>query len=280
MNIQLPPLLQPGDTIALCATARFAEPEHLESARRHIEAAGFRCFVDPAIAVQHDQVAGTLSERVATFNRLLHDPGLKALWNVRGGYGSAEIVDLVDWDYFREHPKWLVGFSDFTTFLCHGQSQGVATLHAPMPVTFDRTVAGCLEATFHTLTSGEQHAKKWLPQQWSGRVVAGNLSVVYSILGTPSLPHLDGAILVLEDLDEYHYHLDRMLLSMRRRGAFNSLVGVVLGEFSDIHDHAIAWGPSVAETLEKHFSALGVPVVQRTCIGHGAENWPVLLTTC
>lgn len=252
-------------------------PAHLDTAKRHIEAAGFQCYIDPAILLKKHQVAGSLQERVNTFNRLLHNAHVKALWNVRGGYGSAEIVDLVDWEHFKQHPKWLVGFSDFTTFLCHGQTQGIATLHAPMPITFETTEKACMDNTFRTLQTGVETTLQDLPDSWTGRIIAGNLSVIYSILGTPSLPDLRDGILVLEDLDEYHYHLDRMLLAMRRRGAFDGLRGVVLGSFSDIHDHAIPWSDSVNATLERHFTAAGIPVVYRPCIGHRSENWPVIL---
>ena len=116
-----------------------------------------------------------------------------------------------------------------------------------------------------------------LPKEVHGQVIAGNLSVIYSILGTPSLPSLDGCILLLEDLDEYHYHLDRMLLALRRRGAFKGLQAVVLGVFSDIHDHHIPWGPDVRHSLRKHFEAEGVPVYEHPIIGHGKENWPIIL---
>ena len=108
-------------------------------------------------------------------------------------------------------------------------------------------------------------------------IVGGNLSILFSLLGSNSQLNTTGKILFIEDLDEYHYHLDRMLLALRRRGAFNNLRAVVLGEFSDIHDHDILWGLDVRHSLRKHFEAEGVPVYEHPIIGHGKENWPIIL---
>ena len=277
MKQTVPSFLQPGDTIGISATARFATAESLAIAERTITAEGFNCYYSPEISMQHHQLAGTVAERVQHFNALIHNPNIKAIWNIRGGYGSAEIVDLVDWDTLIAQPKWLIGFSDFTTFLCHGVQKGIATLHAPMPISFASTLPDALAATFDVLRGKEDALHCILPKTISGQIIAGNLSVISSILGTSSLPSLDDCVLIIEDLDEYHYHLDRMLLALRRRGAFNNLRAVVLGEFSDIHDHDILWGPDVRHSLRKHFEEEEVPVYEHPIIGHGKENWPIIL---
>ena len=277
MKQTVPSFLQPGDTIGISATARFAMAESLAIVERTITAEGFNCYYSPETSMQHHQLAGTVAERVQHFNALIHNPNIKAIWNIRGGYGSAEIVDLVDWEALIAQPKWLIGFSDFTTFLCHGVQKGIATLHAPMPISFSSTHPDALAATFDVLRGKEDALHCALPKIISGQIIAGNLSVISSILGTPSLPSLDDCVLIIEDLDEYHYHLDRMLLALRRRGAFNNLRAVVLGEFSDIHDHDILWGSDVRHSLRKHFEAEGVPVYEHPIIGHGKENWPIIL---
>ena len=277
MKQTVPSFLQPGDTIGIGATARFATAESLAIAERTITAEGFNCYYSPEISMQHHQLAGTVAERVQHFNALIHNPNIKAIWNIRGGYGSAEIVDLVDWDALIAQPKWLIGFSDFTTFLCHGVQKGIATLHAPMPISFSTTHPDALTATFDVLRGKEDALHCVLPKNISGQIIAGNLSVISSILGTPSLPSLDDCVLIIEDLDEYHYHLDRMLLALRRRGAFNKLRAVVLGEFTDIHDHDIPWGDAIGQTLKKHFEAESVPVFTHPIISHGKENWPIIL---
>ena len=111
----------------------------------------------------------------------------------------------------------------------------------------------------------------------SGKVIGGNLSVIYSIYGTPSLPTLRGTVLLLEDLDEYHYHLDRMLLALKRKGAFNGVNAVLLGQFSDIHDHDTPWGDAVEQTLVKYFEAAGIPVLQNMPFGHTSRQFPIVI---
>ena len=146
-----------------------------------------------------------------------------------------------------------------------------------MPISFSTTHPDALTATFDVLRGKEDALHCVLPKNISGQIIAGNLSVISSILGTPSLPSLDDCVLIIEDLDEYHYHLDRMLLALRRRGAFNKLRAVVLGEFTDIHDHDIPWGDAIGQTLKKHFEAESVSVFTHPIISHGKENWPIIL---
>lgn len=276
MKQRIPALLQAGDTIALSATARFATQEMIDTAKSFIEAAGFRCYYEPAILAQQGQVAGSISQRIESFNNLVYNDKVKAIWNIRGGYGSAEIVDLVDWNALWASPKWLIGFSDFTTFLTHAHQKGLAGLHAPMPVSFESTDRDDMSAVFAALRSGRlTYSLNSGVSGISGTLLGGNLSVLYSIYGTPSLPSLSGSILFLEDLDEYHYHLDRMLLALARKGAFEGLQAVLLGTFSDIHEHDTPWGNDVRFTLRRYFETLGIPVIEGFAVGHAARNVPV-----
>ncbi|HBB81380.1 MAG TPA: hypothetical protein DCZ98_06070 [Cryomorphaceae bacterium] len=277
MKQRIPALLNPGDVIGLGATARFATLEMVHTAKKHIEAAGYQCYFHPSILKKDGQVAGSISERVDAFNHLIDHKDVRAIWNIRGGYGSAEIVDDVNWGALKLTPKWLIGFSDFTTFLCHANQHGLFAIHAPMPISFALTAPKHLQQTFELLATGKQSvALKSSTLSIKGTVVAGNLSVIYSIYGTKSLPDLKQCILFLEDLDEYHYHIDRMLLALKRKGAFDELQAVVLGTFSDIHDHEIKWGSSIDHTLAKHFNDSGVPVILDFPLGHTADNSPLI----
>ena len=276
MKQRIPGLLKAGDTIGLSATARFATQEMIDTAKKYIEAAGFRCYYEPSILTQQGQVAGSISERIDSFNNLVYHQDVKAIWNIRGGYGSAEIVDLVDWNALWASPKWLIGFSDFTTFLAHAYQKGLAGLHAPMPVSFESTADGDMEAVFAALQQGEvKYTLSSGASGITGTLLGGNLSVLYSIYGTPSLPYLSGSILFLEDLDEYHYHLDRMLLALARKGAFEGVQAVLLGTFSDIHDHDTPWGNDVRFTLRRYFETLGIPVIEGFNVGHAERNVPL-----
>lgn len=279
MKQRIPALLSPGDTIGLSATARFATKEMVETAKKYIEAAGYKCYYHPSILSQQGQVAGSRGERINSFNHLVHHSEVKAIWNIRGGYGSAEIVDAVDWTALIREPKWLIGFSDFTTFLCHAFQKGLVALHAPMPVSFDSTFEADLKKVFAVLETGkfeQQLTAEGSKSDFSGTLIGGNLSVIYSIYGTPSLPSLSGCVLILEDLDEYHYHLDRMLLALKRKGAFKGLKGVLLGTFSDIHDHSTKWGDRLDYTLHKHFKDSGIPIALNLPLGHTERNVPLI----
>tara|TARA_B100000900_G_scaffold330506_1_gene291035 strand:+ start:12776 stop:13657 length:882 start_codon:yes stop_codon:yes gene_type:complete len=278
MKQRIPALLKPGDLIGLSATARFATREMIATAKAHIEDAGFKVIYSEDILLQVGQVAGTNEARIRTTNMLIHHQDVKAIWNIRGGYGSAEIVDDIDWVALQEQPKWLIGFSDFTTFLAHAFQKGILSLHAAMPVSFETTNPEDLRATFELLQNGPLPLSLTeVASPCSGKVIGGNLSVIYSIFGTPSLPTLDGTVLLLEDLDEYHYHLDRMLLALKRRGAFKGLRAVLFGQFSDIHDHATPWCSSLEYTLVKYFEASGVPVLRNLPFGHTARQFPIII---
>ena len=280
MKQRIPALLNPGDVIGLSATARLATMEMVDTAKKHIEAAGYKCYFHSSILKKDGQVAGSIEERIKAFNHLIEHNDVRAIWNIRGGYGSADIVDDVNWEALKLAPKWLVGFSDFTTFLCHANQHGIPAIHAPMPISFALTDPKHLQQTFELLSTGKQSvALQSAALSLKGTVIAGNLSVIYSIYGTKSLPDLKHCILFLEDLDEYHYHIDRMLLALKRKGAFDELQAVVLGTFSDIHDHEIKWGLSIENTLAKHFKELRVPLITDFPFGHTENNWPLLTGT-
>jgi len=278
MKQRIPAFLKPGDLIGLSATARFATQEMIDTAVEFIEKAGFNVHFEKDILFREGQVAGSINQRIQSFNKLIHHDGIKAIWNIRGGYGSADIVDTVDWLALQKQPKWLIGFSDFTTFLLHAHQNGIPAIHAAMPISFEKTHQKHINDTFQVLAHGPQSlALKDEYEPIRGTLLGGNLSVISSIYGTPSLPSLDAAVLVLEDLDEYHYHLDRMLLSLKRQGAFNGLKGVLLGQFSDIHDHEVPWGTAVEKTLRKHFDQLQIPVITNLPFGHTSEQFPLVI---
>jgi len=278
MKQRIPALLKTGDLIGLSATARFATREMIDTAKAYIESAGFRVCYFEDILLRDGQVAGTVAQRINSFNKLIHHRDIKAIWNIRGGYGSADIVDAVDWSALQKEPKWLIGFSDFTTFLAHAHQKGIPSIHAAMPISFESTLKKDLSATFKVLRNGPVSLKLKKDCEFiKGTVIGGNLSVIYSIYGTPSLPSLRGSILLLEDLDEYHYHLDRMLLSLKRQGAFDGVQGVLLGQFSDIHDHEIVWGENVKRTLRKYFDELSIPVLNNMPFGHTKYQFPIVI---
>lgn len=282
MNCLRPAPLEKGSTIGLIAPARFCTPELLATAKNTLETQGFQVVVPQVFMEPNGQLAGQPQARVAAINSLIHDPGVAALWCVRGGYGTAKTVDQWDWDYLVQHPKWLIGFSDFTTALNHGVNLGLCTLHAPMPVTFESTVPKALDATVQVLNSGEFQIEGAAHRfnavgSVEGPVVGGNLSVLYSLLGSKSFPQLAGAIILLEDLDEYLYHIDRMAIALQRSGVLDGLAGVAIGGMTEMNDHDTPWGSTAEETLKALFEPMNIPVAFGLPFGHQQENYPIVL---
>ena len=276
MNPITPPALQPGDHIALISPSRFGEPEHLALARTWAESHGWHLVTAPNYGHRQDQMGGSVSERVEDFHWAVDNPKIRAIWSVRGGYGAVQIVDRIDWGGLLRDPKWLIGFSDSTVLLQHALQLGITSAHAWMPIpsvnvspetkaSLAQVLSGQwagLTAPAHTFNR-EGHAQ--------GRLVGGNLSVLYSLLGSSSFPNLDGAILVLEDLDEYLYHIDRMMMGLARAGALDSLAGIAIGGLSDMNDNVIPFGESAEEIMHRMLPPM-LPVAFGLPVGHAFEN--------
>lgn len=281
----IPPYLKPGDTIALTATARSITAEQIAPAVHELEAAGYKVLIDEHLFRVHHQFGGTDTERAEFFNTMLLNSEVKALWNVRGGYGTGRMVDGIDFELLRRHPKWLIGFSDYTVIHCHVSSQlEMATLHATMPVFMwnkegdefsqvKKAIQSMLDVLSGKSISMDISAgQSYNLQPFEGEIIGGNLSVLLSVMGTPSEPKLDGKILFLEDLDEYYYHIDRMMQTLSRSGKLKNLKALLVGSFIQMHDHTVPFGYSVEEIIKDHCLQYGYPIIFDVNSGHHLEN--------
>lgn len=281
----IPPYLQPGDTIALTATARSITAEQIAPAVQELESAGYKVLIDEALFRVHHQFGGSDTERAEFFNAMLLNPEVKAMWNVRGGYGTGRMVDGIDFEILKRHPKWLIGFSDYTVIHCHVSKQlEMATLHATMPVFMWNKegeeflqVRKAIQSMLDVLSgksismdvsAGPSHNL----HSFEGAIIGGNLSVLLSVMGTDSEPDLDGKILFLEDLDEYYYHIDRMMQTLSRSGKLKNLKALLVGSFIQMHDHTIPFGYSVEEIIKDHCLQYGYPIIFNVNSGHHLEN--------
>lgn len=279
----LPRSLQPGDAIALVTPARFTDSIAVEHASQAIRAAGFEPFHAPDLLARDGQFGGSDAQRAEQLNRAFRSPDVRAVWAMRGGYGCARILPLLDAVAYCKDPTWICGFSDVTALHAWSARIGVAALHGPVAGTFASTLNA--EQLWTALAQPEAHQRgRHLNLTAERPVLGGNLSVLYSLLGTPYFPDVTGAWLLLEDLDEYLYHLDRMLNSLRLAGVFDRMHGLVLGSFTDVHDNTIAsgqttdnpFGRTLPDMVADHVPA-GKPVVWDVPVGHGEENVPVVL---
>ena len=285
MSYIIPPYLKPGDTIAIAAPARSVSMEQIQDGIAFMQAQGFTVHLEPSLLEVHHQLAGTDVHRAMLFNRLLANPDIKAIWCARGGYGCARMVDGIDWQLLKQQPKWIAGFSDVTVLLNHGmQASGVATMHSSMPVFMhNKTGQDLLDVkmAFQSLASALMGNIQAIPcnatnhinlKDFSGPIVGGNLSVLYSIMGSSSELDWSNTILFIEDLDEYYYHIDRMLLALKRAGKLKGLKALLVGSFIQMHDHTIPFGYNVHDIIAEHCSAYQYPIIFDVNVGHHLQN--------
>ncbi len=281
--MKCPEPLRRGDVVGFVSTARFLPEPEIERAVKLVEALGFRVEVHPFCSKSVHQFGGSDSERATAFNQMLNRPDIKALFAVRGGYGTVRMIDGIDFSLLKRRPIWICGYSDLT--ILHGALSsrlGMMSLHCSMPVSFAALSEGVLEQTFDFLT-GARVDLAFGPTDWDvpgrarGRLAGGNLSVLCSALGSPDFPDLRGAILFLEDVDEYYYHIDRMLRALLRSGSLDGVKGLVLGGLSLMKDHEIPFGQNGEEIVRELFSPLGIPLAFGFPAGHVSENRPLVL---
>lgn len=281
----IPPFLKPGSTIGIVATARKLTWEELEPTIGFLTDAGFTVRTGQRMFGAENQFSGSDEDRAADMQRMLDDSDINAILCARGGYGTVRIIDKLDFSEFEKHPKWLCGFSDITVLHAHiNQNFGIATLHSSMPLSMK-----ALPADHVQYTSLISALKDDLPSydfpthplnrngEMEGEIVGGNLSVLYSILGSNSDIDTDGKILFLEDLDEYLYHIDRMMMNIKRNGKLAKLKGLIIGGMSDMNDNAIPFGKSAVEIIREAVEEYDYPVCFNFPAGHIDDNRALIL---
>ena len=272
-----PLYLQKNDTIAIVSTARKITLREIKPAIKLLENWGLNVIIGETIGLEENQFAGKDTERVNDFQKMLNNPKIKAIWCARGGYGTVRIIDQLDFTEFKKNPKWLIGYSDITVLHNHAHNLGFETLHATMPLDVSKntdealvSMRKCLfgEAISYKIESSKENKiGKAL-----GELVGGNLSILYSLLGSKSSINTKDKILFIEDLDEYLYHLDRMLMNLKRNGYFENLKGLIVGGMTDMHDNKIPFGKNAKEIILDSTSEYNFPVVFNFPTGHLNDN--------
>jgi muramoyltetrapeptide carboxypeptidase len=278
---QIPPL-QPGNTVAIVAPARKIMPEEISDAVRMLREWGLQVQVGESVGAAHRYFAGDDALRLADLQRVLDDPAVKAVICARGGYGTTRILDSLDFTSFRRHPKWVVGFSDITALHCHLHQMGYESLHGEMPLHFGMArYEEAVESLRHALFGG-QPSYRVLPHPLnqlgsaSGQLIGGNLSIIHTVIGTQSDPDTRGKILFLEDIGEYLYHLDRMLVHLHRAGKLAPLAGLVVGHMTDIKENIYPFGVEAYEIIRSHTASFGYPVCFGFPVGHEPANMALI----
>lgn len=243
-----PENLKKGDQVAIVSTARKILSEEIEPAIALLKSWGLKVVVGKTIGAAENQFAGSDALRISDFQIMLDNPDIKAIWCARGGYGTVRIIDQLDFTIFKKYPKWIVGYSDVTVLHSHIHNLGYETIHAEMSKDI-RKKSGLTRISLRNALFGKLHSIRYELQDTfhregtaKGQLTGGNLSVLYSLCGSPSAIDTRGKILFIEDLDEYLYHIDRMMQNMKRNGYFEQLTGLIVGGMSDMRDNTEAFG--------------------------------------
>lgn len=281
-----PPALRPGDRVALLSPSGPAVSARVEAAAAVLESWGLSVSLGQHALGRSGYFAGSDADRVADLCSAVLDPSVRAVMCTRGGYGAQRIVDAVPWEALRSSPKLVVGFSDITALhLAVWRRAGLASCLGPClawdPARIGSDAADALRGALTDPSSpvvverdpGKPTSVVSVPGVASGTVLGGNLSLLAASLGTPDFPDLSGALLVIEDVAEAPYRVDRMLTQLRRARVLSGLAGVAVGQFTDCGSREAV--PSVIEVLVDRLGDLGVPVLGGLPVGHGLGQRPV-----
>ena len=281
--MKLPISLKQGDKIGIMAPARKITAAELQKAIDIIEENGFEVKLGKSINAEDNQFAGNDEIRSDDLQYMIDNKDIKAILFARGGYGCVRIIDKIDFEKFIKNPKWLAGYSDISVIHSHVNNvYNIQTLHSSMPINFAKNSKEALKTLFEIL-KGENinYEFESHPLNKSGEaeasVVCGNFSVLYSILGSKSFPALKGKILFIEDLDEYLYHIDRMMMGLKRAGVFNNLKGVIVGGMSSMNDNEIPFGKTAEEIIYNQLMEFDFPLAFGFPAGHVDDNRAIAL---
>ena len=269
-----PPRLKPGDTIGIVTPAGPFDPERFMKGKTVLESMGFQTFFSEGIFQKHGFLAGTDIQRSDQVNRLFADPTVQAIVCARGGYGSMRILPFLDFETIQTHPKIFLGFSDISALLSVLYDQcNLVTFHGPVVTTLANATEKTLTALQTALTSPA--ALEITPENGtvikqgvcSGLMAGGNLTTLCHLVGTSYAPNLKGKILLLEDVGEMPYRIDRMLTQMKLAGCFNEIAGLILGAFKEC-GHL----NEIVEIFNNIFENADIPILAGFDMGHGEHN--------
>lgn len=276
-----PPFLTKGDTVGIVAPARKLDKDMLTKAKVILEGWGLKVKVGRHVGSQEHSYLSALDEhRREDLQTMLDDRRIRAIFCARGGYGSTRILDSLSFDKFIDAPKWIIGFSDITSIHLMLNKLKMQSLHATMPVLFSTddqqssvfalrdVLFGKLEVLLATSSASNKVGIA------KGELVGGNLSLIVDSLGTSNEIQTENKILILEEVGEYYYRIDRMFMQLKRANKLSSLAGLAIGYFSDITETTLPFGETIPELIRHHTAEHHYPIAFNFPIGHHQPNMP------
>jgi len=276
-----PAYLKEGDCIGITASARKISKEEINHSIKIFESWGLKTKLAKGIFEEENQFAGSDSTRANAFQQLLDDDSVKAIICARGGYGTVRIVDRLDFSNFVKKPKWICGYSDVTVLHSHiNRNFNISTIHSCIPLNMlPEKINNESVNSLRRLLFGQEN-KVEIPyhqlnkniKNTDGVLIGGNLSVLISLLGSKSDINTEGKILFIEDLDEYLYHIDRMMMAMKRAGKLENLKALIVGGMSEMRDNTIPFGKDAYQIISECVAEYSYPVIFDLPAGHQALN--------
>ena len=277
-----PEFIQKGDTVGILATARKVDLKSLQPAIKLLENWGLHVVIGKTIGKEENQLAGPDWLRATDFQEMIDNPSIKAIWAAKGGYGTVRIIDRIDFTKFKKKPKWVAGFSDITVLHSHLNNMNIETIHSFMALNAGTANSQVIESLRKALF-GEK-LEYHIPTHpfnkigtAKGELVGGNLSVLYSVMGSKSAIDYKDKILFIEDLDEYLYHIDRMMMNLKRNGYFDGVKAVIVGGMSSMNDNEIPWGKDALEIIQDVLKDYKFPIIYNFPAGHIKDNRTLIL---
>ena len=281
-SLKQPPFLKTGDTVAIVAPAGILKNRtaEIQNAKALLKSWGLHALVGKHVFNQAQHFAGTDAERCEDFQNALDNPKVSAIWCARGGYGSARILDRLDWSKFKLQPKWIIGYSDITALLSETYNLGFQSIHGMMCTSLQdnitsipETVSSLKNALFGNTLSYTLPASAYNKTgEASGLLIGGNLTILHTMLGSKTSLNTSGSILFIEEIGEYKYHIDRMLRSLKRAGYFETCNGVIIGDMTKIKKNSTVWGTSIEQLILDVLSEYSFPIAFRMKAGHEKDN--------
>jgi muramoyltetrapeptide carboxypeptidase len=273
-----PAFLKEGDCVAVCALSNFVSQDDLSEGIETLKSWGLNVIEAPNLYLRDNRYAGSLKERLEGFQQMLDNPQVKAIFFARGGYGAAQVLPYTDWTEMLKNPKWVIGYSDITALHIALNNMGVETVSGAMMRGFNKdkeSIDMLKDALFGSkpeisIATNENCVKGTA----TGRLVGGNLSIIYSLSGTAFDLNTRDAILFIEDTGEANYSVDRMLLNLQQSGKLQQIKGLIVGEFSGGNQGNDL---PLNEIIAKYAAPLNIPVVYGISSGHDNKNLPLIM---
>ena len=281
-SLIFPSYLLAGDKIAIVSPSGKIDKSFLKGAKKILESWGFKVSMGKHAGGESGRYAGTIHQRLKDMQEAMDDPDVKAILCSRGGYGAVHLIDKLDFTHFREHPKWVIGFSDITALHNLIQHNGIASLHAPMArhITVEPENDPCsmhlrqiLTGTLPEYTCEKHKLNRQGTAQ--GILRGGNMAVFYGLRGTPYDIPAEGTILFIEDVSERPHAIERMMYNLKLGGVLEKLSGLIIGQFTDYEEDR-SLGKELYGALADLVKEYDYPVCFNFPVGHVTNNLPLI----